>query len=117
AEEKRRRKKRKRKRSPGRRASRLKFEAAETIEEIRPADVPLGQQRLVRQRAVWRLRDGRAVLVGYRLFAGPDNKPPAIPGVTPRCEYGIEILVVLAFLVYLIGISLDKACVLLQFFC
>jgi hypothetical protein len=33
-----------------------------------------------------------------------------IPGVTPRHEYGIEILVVLAFLVYLIGISLDKAC-------
>ena len=39
-----------------------------------------------------------------------------ICGVTPRCEYGIEILVVLAFLVYVIGISLDKACAVLQFF-
>jgi Transposase IS66 family len=40
-----------------------------------------------------------------------------IPGVTPRCEYGLEILVVLAFLVYLIGISLDKACEVFGFFC
>ena len=67
--------------------------------------------------AVWRLENGRAVLVGYRIFAGPDGKEPRLPGVTPRCEYGIEILVVLAFLVYIIGISLDKACAVLAFFC
>ena len=66
---------------------------------------------------MWRLEDGRAVLVGYRIFAGPGGKEPRIPGVTPRCEYGIEILVVLAFLVYIIGISLDKACAVLGFFC
>jgi hypothetical protein len=71
----------------------------------------------VRERAVWRIEDGKAVRVGYRIFAGPDSREPRIPGVTPRCEYGIEILVVLAFLVYLIGISLDKACAVLGFFC
>jgi hypothetical protein len=37
--------------------------------------------------------------------------------VTPRCEYGIEVLVVLAFLAYVIGISLDKSCMVLGFFC
>jgi hypothetical protein len=37
--------------------------------------------------------------------------------VLPRCEYGIEIHVLLAYLVYVIGISIDKACQLLQFFC
>jgi transposase len=73
--------------------------------------------QLVRQRAVWRLESGQAVLVGYRIFAGPDGAEPRIPGVTPRCEYGIEILVVLAFLVYIIGMSLDKACAVLGFFC
>jgi hypothetical protein len=66
---------------------------------------------------VWRLENGRAVLVGYRIFAGPGAAEPRIPGVTSRCEYGIEILVVLAFLVYIIGISLDKACAVLGFFC
>lgn len=71
----------------------------------------------VRERAVWRLENGRAVRVGYRIFAGPGGAEPPIPGVTPRCEYGLEILVVLAFLVYIIGISLDKACAVLGFFC
>jgi len=71
----------------------------------------------MRERAVWRLEGGRAVLVGYRVFGGPHGPEPRIPGVTPRCEYGLEILVVLAFLVYVIGISLDKACAVLGFFC
>jgi hypothetical protein len=37
--------------------------------------------------------------------------------VTRRCEYGNEILVVLAYLVYVIGLSLEKACAVLRFFC
>src|SRR2546430_7611573 len=46
--------------------------------------------RLVRERAVWRLLDGRAVRVGYRVFAGPGGDEGRIPGVTPRCEYRSE---------------------------
>jgi transposase len=117
AEEKRRRKRRRRKKSPGRTPTELKFAEAEHLEDIYPAGVRHADCQLVRERAVWRLIDNRAVRVGYRIFAGPDGKEPRIPGVTPRCEYGIEILVVLAFLVYLIGISLDKACEVLGFFC
>lgn len=66
---------------------------------------------------MWLVEDGKAVRVGYRIFVGPDGKEPRIPGVTPRCEYGIEILAALAFLVYLFGISLDKACAVFGFFC
>jgi len=118
AEAKRRRgRKRRRKKSPGRRPTELKFADAERTEDIYPDGVPPGDCQLARERAVWRLEDGRAVRVGYRIFAGPGSKEPRIPGVTPRCEYGIEILVVLAFLVYIIGISLDKACAVLGFFC
>ena len=87
------------------------------MDDIYPDGVRHADCQLARERAVWRLIDGKAVRVGYRIFAGPDGKEPRIPGVTPRCEYGIEILVVLAFLVYLIGISLDKACEVLGFFC
>jgi transposase len=108
---------RRRKKSPGRRPTELKFAQAQRLESIYPEGVRPGDCHLVRERAVWRLVDGRAVLVGYRLFAGPSGPEPRIPGVTPRCEYGIEILVVLAFLVYIIGISLDKACAVLGFFC
>jgi transposase len=95
----------------------LKFAEAEHVRDIYPDKVRRADCHLVRERAVWRMLDNQAVRVGYRIFAGPDGKEPRIPGVTPRCEYGIEILVVLAFLVYLIGMSLDKACAVLSFFC
>ena len=118
AEAKRRRGRRhRRKKSPGRRPTESKFADAERTEDVYPEGARRGDCQLVRERAVWRLEDGRAVRVGYRIFAGPDGKAARIPGVTPRCEYGIEILVVLSFLVYVIGISLDKACAVLAFFC
>ena len=118
AEIKRRRgRRRRRPKSPGRRPTELKFADAERTEDLYPEGVRRQDGHLVRERAVWRLDNGRAVRVGYRIFAGPGGQEPRIPGVTPRCEYGIEILVVLAFLVYIIGISLDKACAVLGFFC
>jgi hypothetical protein len=118
AEAKRRRgRKPRRKKSPGRRPTEVKFADAERTEDVYPDGVRHGDCHLVRERAVWRLHDGRAVRVGYRIFAAPGGQEPRIPGVTRRCEYGIEILVVLAFLVYIIGISLDKACAVLGFFC
>src|SRR5271156_3783397 len=117
SENQRRQGRRRRKKSPGRTPTELKFAEAEQVDDIYPDGVRHADCQLVRERAVWRLIDGKAVRVGYRIFVGPDGKEPRIPGVTPRCEYGIEILVVLAFLVYLIGISLDKACEVLGFFC
>jgi transposase len=117
AETRRRLPRRRKKKSPGRRPTKQKFADAEDYRDIYPKGVGRADCQLVRQRAVWRLESGQAVLVGYRIFAGPDGAEPRIPGVTPRCEYGIEILVVLAFLVYIIGMSLDKACAVLGFFC
>src|SRR5215208_59296 len=117
AEEQRRRPRRHKKKSPGRRPTECKFAQAQCIEELYPEDVPRADCQVLRERAVWRLRDNRAVLIGYRLFGRPGGPEPPIPGVTPRCEYGIEILVVLAFLAYVIGLSLAKACAVLAFFC
>jgi len=113
----RRRQRRRKKKSPGRRPTEQKFADAEHYRDIHPEGVRRGDCQVVRERAVWRLENGRAVLIGYRIYAGPGCSEPRIPGVTARCEYGIEILVVLAFLVYIIGISLDKACAVLGFFC
>ena len=112
-----RRQRRRKKKSPGRRPTELKFSDAHRHDNIYPDGVRHGDCHLAQKRAVWRLENGRAVLVGYRLFASPDGKEPRIAGVTPRCEYGIEVLVTLAFLVYIIGISLGKACLVLGFFC
>jgi transposase len=117
AESKRRRGRKRRRKSPGRRRTEEKFAAAQRTENLYPNGIRRGDCHLVRERAVWRLDNGKAVRVGYRIFAGPDGQEARIPGVTPRCEYGIEILVVLAFLVYIIGMSFDKACAVLAFFC
>lgn len=117
AEEKRRQGRRRKKKSPGRRPTELKFAQAERVENIVPQGERLADCALVRQRCVWRLEEGRAVRVGYRIYRGRGSEEPCIPGVTRRCEYGIEILVVLAYLVYVIGLSLKKACAVLGFFC
>lgn len=105
------------KKSPGRRPTDLKFAEAERLEDVYPEDVARADCKLLRERAVWRIEDGRGVLVGYRIFRGPGNRIGQIPGVTPRCEYGSEVLLVLAYQVYIIGISIDKACQLMAFFC
>jgi transposase len=117
AEAKRRRRRHRQKKSSGRRPTSLKFADAHRYEDIYPPGIGHDTCQLVRERAVWRLENGQAVLIGYRIYRAPGGAAPRIPGVTPRCEYGLEILVVLAFLVYVIGISLDKACALLAFFC
>ena len=83
AEEKRRRKRRRKKKSRGRRPTHLKFAEAERIENVYPPDVRHEDCRFVRERPVWRLEDGHAVLVGYRIFRGPDGDEGRIPGVTP----------------------------------
>src|SRR5262249_33458057 len=82
---------------PGRRPTELKCSQAHTFEDLYADGVPPSDCQLLRARVVWRLRDGHAVLVGYRLFGRRGGPEPSIPGVTPRCEYGLEILVVLAF--------------------
>jgi transposase len=117
AEEKRRRRRKRKRKSPGRRPTQVKFAEAERFADVVTEGWRLEDCELARERAVWRLEEGRAVLVGYRIYRGPGSDEPSIPGVTRRCEYGIEILVVLAYLVYVIGISLDKACAVLGFFC
>jgi len=117
AEQRRRRGRHRPQRSPGRRPTERKFAQAQSFEDVYPEGVLHADCQPLRERAVWRLRDGHAVLVGYRLFGRPGGPEPPLPGVTPRCEYGIEILVVLAFLVYVIGLSLAKACAVLAFFC
>jgi transposase len=67
-------------------------------------------------RPVWRLENGRAVLVAYQIYRGPGNRYGQIPGVLGRSEYGLEIVTEIAYLVYIVGLSFDKVCDLLNFF-
>jgi transposase len=64
---------------------------------------------------VWRLEQGRAVLVAYRIFRGPKKTYGVIPGVLGRSEFGLEIVLTVAYLIYVMGLSFDKTCLLLSF--
>ena len=62
------------------------------------------------------LKNGQAVLVAYEIYRGPKNQYGKIPGVFGRSEFGIEIVLAIAYLVYIVGLSFDKTCLLMNFF-
>lgn len=92
----------------GRISSAEKLAAATMHEDIWPAPYRLEDCRLKYSRPVWRIIDGRAVLVAYHIYASPDGQVPQIPGVPKRGEFGQEILVALSWQHYIVGLSLDK---------
>jgi hypothetical protein len=111
-------KKRKRK-DQGRRGrvrSADKVAQAERTEEVYPDGIPPSACWLSHTRPVWRLEKGRAVLIAYRVYRGPNNLYGKIPGVLGRSEFALEIVVAIAFQVYVVGLSFDQVCLLLSFF-
>src|ERR1700683_5323156 len=111
---KRRKRKDKGRRGRGRTAD--KIAQAERSEDVYPQAIDPSDCWLSHTRPVWRLEDGRAVLVAYRIYRGPHNRYGQIPGVLGRSEFGLEIVVAIAFQVYVVGLSFDKVCLLLNFF-
>lgn len=108
-------KKKKRSGRRGRRPTDDKLKQAERTENCFPEGVAEQDCRLSHTRPVWRLEAGRAVLVAYHIYRGPQKHYGQIPGVLGRSEFGLEIVVEIAYLVYVVGLSFDKVCGLLQF--
>ena len=86
AEEKRQeqRSKKKRRRQRKGRRGRLttagKVALAERTEDVFPDGIAKNDCKLSHVRPVWRLENGRAVLIAYRIFRGPKNQYGQIPG-------------------------------------
>ncbi len=108
--------KRKRRSNGGRRRSAEKVAQAVRTEKAFPAGVPEADCWLSHTRPVWRVEDGQAVLVAYEVYRGPKNQYGKIPGVFGRSEFGMEIVLAVAYQVYILGLSFDKACLLMNFF-
>jgi transposase len=121
AEEKRQEKRSKKKKSRprsarrGRLKSADKLQRAERTEQCYPEGVPPGDCWFSHARPVWRLEKGRAVLIAYHIYRGPKNQYGQIRGVLGRSEMGLEIVVEIAYAVYVLGLSMDKVCQMLQF--
>jgi transposase len=112
-------KKRRRRKANGRRGrvrTADKIAQAERTEDVYPDGVERSDCWHSHTRPVWRLESGRAVLVAYRVFRGPHNRYGRIPGVLGRSEFALEIVVTIAYLVYVVGLSFDKVCLVLNFF-
>lgn len=103
---------------PGRRgriSNAEKIAKAERTEKVYPDRFEPAQCQFSHTRAAWRFENGRAVLVAYEIYRrGNDFGQPA--GVLGKGGYGIEILISLAYQVYGLGLSLDKACKVMRFF-
>lgn len=92
-----------------------KLKRAERTERCFPEGVPHEECWLSHTRPVWRLENGRAALVAYEIYRGPKDRYGVIPGVLGRSEFGLEVVVQIAYMVYIVGLSFDKVCMLLQF--
>jgi transposase len=100
----------------GRITTAVKIAQAKRTEQAFPVGVAQSDCKLSHTRPVWRLENGQAVLVAYDIYRGPQNQFGKIPGVLGRSEFGIEIVVAIAYQVYIVGLSFDKVCLLLNFF-
>ena len=101
---------------PGRITTAKKIAQAERTEQVFPDNVPPSACHLSHTRPIWRLENGRAVLVAYEVYRGPQNQYGQIPGALGRSEFGLEIILAIAYQVYVVGLSFDKVCLLLNFF-
>jgi hypothetical protein len=112
--------KKKKRKSPKKRKGRIttaeKVAQAARTERVYPQGVAPEDCQFSHTRPVWRIENGQAVLLAYEIYRGPNNQYGKIPGVLGRSEFGIEIVITLAYQVYTVGLSFDKACCVLNFF-
>lgn len=106
------------KQSTGRRAQAEKLSFVSHNEDVYPVGVSKSDCVEQRQQYAWRLISGRAEYVCYHLYGLPlAIELPSVAGLrNSRSEYGIEIILTVAFLHYWIGISLDHVCEVMAFF-
>ena len=81
----------------GRVTSADKLKSAERTEQCFPQGLSKDDCQLSHTRPVWRLEKGRAVLVAYEIYRGPKNQYGKITGVLGRSEFGMEIVVQIAY--------------------
>ena len=93
-----------------------KIDKADHHELVLPDGFDLPQCHPGIERPVWRIRNGKATLIVYEIWRGPNGEEGQIDGVLPLSEFGFEIHVTVAFMVSMVGLSMDKVCTLLKFF-
>lgn len=104
------------KRSPGRTPKEKKLDSVQEECHVYPDGVAPDACIISHTRYVTHLKDGKRHVVLYHIYKTPWGDTQKLPGVMPRGEYGMEVAVIVAFLVYFIQISIDQARSILIFF-
>jgi hypothetical protein len=104
--------------STGRRTQEQKRGLVTQMKDIYPASIPEQDCGPYREQYAWRIIGGKAEYICYTVYGPLDSKTlPPVPGLrNSRSEYGLEIILIVAFLHYWVGVSLDHACGVLRFF-
>ncbi len=107
-----------RKKSTGRRPREAKEHLVSDTIEIFPQSVDRDQCVHHRFQFAWRIVDGKAVYLRYDIRDLQDSKSlPLPPGVrNSRSEFGMEVILILGFLHYWIGVSQENAIRTMNFF-
>ena len=111
-------KKKPKRKSTGRKPTQDKRDLATQAIDIYPDGVAREQCIRHRSQLAWRIVDGKAVYVCYHIYDLPESTSVPVPAGlrNSRSEFGIEIILILAFLHYWIGVSLDNARQIMNFF-
>jgi hypothetical protein len=107
--------KRKKPKRRGRVPTAEKLAQTKRTEKVFPEGVDPAECWLSHTRPVWRIEDGKTVYVAYEVYRA-GNQYGQIPGVLGRSEFGLEIVISIAYQVYVIGLSFDKVILLMSFF-
>jgi regulator of replication initiation timing len=100
----------------GRRKTQEKIDEADRAEIVLPDGCDFNHCTFAYERPVWRIENGRTIRVTYQIYRGPGGQRANIEGVLPRSEFGIEIHISIAYLTFIVGLSIDKVCAQLKFF-
>lgn len=97
---------------------RLRKNSRQFTKDVYPDGVAKEQCTLVSQRIAIRLQDGKKQIWLYRVYREKWGfKKGKLPEVLGKSEYGIEVAVIFAFLVYVLKLSQDQSRMVLSFFC
>jgi transposase len=100
----------------GRLTTAEKIAKAQRHIDIYPEGVDPSECQYSHSKCIWQLENRLAILVEYRIFEGPKKQRGRVPGVIGQSEFSLEIILEIAFLITIMGLSFDKACGILKFF-
>ena len=100
----------------GRKSLQDKIARTDRTEDIYPEDCDPALCQLVRTRVAHRLENGQAVYIAYNIYQSPDGRRGQVPELGADGEYGIEWAVIVAYLMYVVGMSMDRARAVIRFF-